>query len=105
MPADRCRRATRMCKYKDRNLIKYEDAIQLHFDSSGKMAWLTMKNYGLVFWEWPWANDWDAVEQITIGVPAGTLNPTECVIFSGEIKTLTAAQVQQLKPHCSVINL
>jgi hypothetical protein len=88
-----------MCRYNDLNLIKYDDAIRLHFDDTGKMAWLTMKNYGLAFWECGWAKNWDSVEEITVGVPAGTLNPTECVMFSGKIKTLSAAEVGQLTPH------
>lgn len=36
-------------KYSDKNLIKYEDTILLHFDEKGDYAWLTLKNYGGVF--------------------------------------------------------
>jgi len=86
-----------MCKYNDDNLIKYEDAIVLHFDQTGEMAWLTMKNYGLVFWEWIWAENpkrWDEVKEITIGVPAGMLNPAERVTFLRKIKnTMTDGEV------------
>ena len=42
-------------RYSDRNLIKYEETIQLHFDTTGKMAWLTLSKYGVVFHMFPWA--------------------------------------------------
>jgi hypothetical protein len=35
--------------YTDKNLVKYEDTIQLHFDARGKTAWLTLKNYEFAF--------------------------------------------------------
>jgi hypothetical protein len=98
-----------MCKYNDDNLIKYEDAIVLHFDQTGEMAWLTMKNYGLVFWEWIWAENpkrWDEVKEITIGVPAGMLNPAERVTFLRKIKnTMTDGEVSQLRPYPFSISL
>nr|WP_315186926.1 choice-of-anchor D domain-containing protein [uncultured Albidiferax sp.] len=53
-----------MGKYSDANLIRYEEAIQLHFDSTGKTAWLTLKNYGWVFGVRPF----DAIKQVTVGV-------------------------------------
>jgi hypothetical protein len=37
-------RRANMGRYSDKDLIKDEDAIQLHFDTTGKMAWLTLKN-------------------------------------------------------------
>src|SRR6266568_4398752 len=36
-------------KYTDKNLIKYADTIQRHFDESCTTAWLTLKNYRSVF--------------------------------------------------------
>jgi hypothetical protein len=56
-------------KYDDTKLIKYEDTIQLHFDTTGKIAWLTLKNYGSM--EKPPAPFWANVVDATIGTPAG----------------------------------
>jgi hypothetical protein len=55
--------------YDDTNLIKYGETIQLHFNSTGEKAWLTLKNYGLVFHEWPWAPEqhWSSVFEVTMG--------------------------------------
>jgi hypothetical protein len=53
--------------YTNSNLIRYGETIQLHFDQTGKIAWLTLKNYGYVFGTQPF----DAVKQATIGIPAG----------------------------------
>jgi hypothetical protein len=63
-----------MGRYSDANLIKYEEAIQLHFDTKGKIAWFTLKNYGVVFHMFPWAPQQRShqVVEITIGVPAGS---------------------------------
>ena len=60
-------------QYSDRNLIKYEETIQLHFDTTGKMAWLTLSNYGVVFHMFPWAprRRWSEVIKIAIGISAG----------------------------------
>jgi hypothetical protein len=52
-------------KYTDKNLIKYEDTIQLHFDQTGGHAWLTLKNYGGIFDKKPV----DVVTETTIGKP------------------------------------
>jgi hypothetical protein len=48
--------------YFETNLIKYEDAIRLHFDDTGGTAWLTLQNYGFVL-----GGRCDAVETIIIG--------------------------------------
>jgi hypothetical protein len=53
-------------KYTDKNLVKYEETIVLHFDESGKTAWLTMENYGGVFH----VVDVDEKTTATIGVPS-----------------------------------
>jgi len=53
-------------KYNDKNLVKYEETIVLHFDESGKTAWLTMENYGGVFH----VVDVDEKTTATIGVPS-----------------------------------
>lgn len=55
-----------MPNYNDRNLLRYEDAIRLHFDTTGEFAWLTLKNYGFVFGTEPAY----AVRMVTVGVPA-----------------------------------
>jgi hypothetical protein len=58
---------------KNNNLLRYEDTIQLHFDQTGKTAWLTMKNYGVVFYQWPWADgSWNRVIEVTVGIPSTT---------------------------------
>lgn len=70
-----------MGRYTDKNLIRYEQAIQLHFDSTFEIAWLTLQNYGLVFHRWPWAHDFNQVKTITIGIPAGAFTSEEAVDF------------------------
>lgn len=65
-----------MGQYGDDNLIKYEDTVQLHSDTTGKMAWLILKNYGVVFHMFPWASDrWSEVVEITIGIPQAPIVP------------------------------
>jgi hypothetical protein len=38
-----------MGKYADHYFIEYKDTIRLHFDKKVETAWLTLKNYGVVF--------------------------------------------------------
>src|SRR5271170_48948 len=54
-----------MGSYNNTNLIKYEDTIRIHFDQTGKSAWLTLMNYGVVFGEKPP----DAAMVVTVGIP------------------------------------
>src|ERR1700759_663397 len=79
------RGTTRMCRYSDGNLVKYEDAIVLHFDITGTIAWVTIKNYCEVFHRFPWATGpGPRVKTITIGIPAGQLDSDECDLFAQE---------------------
>jgi hypothetical protein len=97
-----------MCRYKDETLVKYEEAIELHFDTTGTMAWLTMKNYWPVFWRYPWAAQRPnaspserrepKVMKITIGIPVGKLDQPECELFSKK-SGLSVDQVKNLKKH------
>lgn len=58
-----------MCRYSNANLIRYEEAIQLHFDANHRVAWLKLRNYGLVFHRLPWIGVLDTVYTVTIGIP------------------------------------
>lgn len=58
-----------MCRYLNAKLIRYEDAIRLHFDKNHRIAWLTLRNYGFVFHRLPWVVIFDAVYEVTIGIP------------------------------------
>ncbi len=93
-------------KYDDDNLIKYEETIQLHFDRTGTMAWLTLKNYGLVFHKRPGCpeDSWDGVMQITIGIPAGELDENECKDFAARSR-MTAPDVRALQPNPTPLNI
>lgn len=71
-----------MGKYTDNNLIRYEDAIQLHLDENGWIAWLVLKNYGVVFHKYKWAHPWNEVRQVTIGIPAGSFSLAEAQEYS-----------------------
>jgi hypothetical protein len=74
-----------MCKYHDANLVKYADTIRLHFDTTGTLAWLTLKNYGVVFHRWEWAKDqkeWEKVKEITIGVSIEERTMQQCHDFA-----------------------
>lgn len=92
-----------MCRYSEKNLIKYEDAIVLHFDLTGTIAWVTMKNYWEVFHRFPWATSEPRVKTITIGIPAGQLDPEQCDLFAQQsVLTwyeLTPDQVRKLRPN------
>src|SRR5690348_2271451 len=90
-----------MCRYKDKNLVRYEETIELHFDTTFKLGWLTLKNYGLVFHSMPWANPWKEVKEITIGIPAGTLTRREAlqfIRFPG-MGRLAPADVENFEPY------
>lgn len=52
--------------YAIHNLVKYEDAILLHFSEKMKTAWLTLKNYSSVFG----TDTPDAVAVVTVGTPS-----------------------------------
>jgi hypothetical protein len=67
-----------MGRYSDKNLVKYDETIQLHLIRPFEHAWLTLKNYGVVFHQFPWAKQdepvkqektWDEVKEIAIGIP------------------------------------
>jgi Abnormal spindle-like microcephaly-assoc'd, ASPM-SPD-2-Hydin len=60
------REATKMGRYNSKNLIRYEDAIRLHYDDKGKTAWLTLTNYGFVFG----TTTPDVVSVVTVGTRA-----------------------------------
>jgi hypothetical protein len=51
--------------YYDEDLIEYKETIQLHFDGTCSQAWLTLKNYGVVF-----GMDHNAVTVVTVGKPS-----------------------------------
>jgi hypothetical protein len=94
-----------MCRYSDKNLVKYEEAIVLNFDETGTIAWVTMKNYWEVFHSFSWATPNPRVKTITIGIPAGQLNSKECDSFAqhslGTTYELTSVEVRRLRP-CKV---
>lgn len=66
-----------MSEYARGNLVKYDEAIELLFDTSYQIAWLTLRNYGYVFHKWSWANPLTAPQNVTIGIPAGSFSNTE----------------------------
>jgi hypothetical protein len=72
-----------MGKYSARNLIKYEEAIELHLDTTEKIAWLSLKNYGFVFHRYPWVEKHRRGDVFTviIGIPAGDFTEEERSTF------------------------
>jgi hypothetical protein len=96
-----------MGHYGDENLIKYEETIQLHFDTRLMMAWLTLKNYTLVFHRRSWGaskDTWNDVMKITIGIPAGELSPKECQAFAQD-SGLDEGIVRILKRSDKIISI
>ena len=66
-----------MCRYLNANLIRYEDAIRLHFHAKHRVAWLTLRNYGFVFHRLPWVVVLDTVYEVTIGIPVHAFTEEE----------------------------
>jgi hypothetical protein len=59
-----------MGKYADHYLIEYKDTIRLHFDTKVETAWLTLKNYGVVFGAGARSRLTKDVRVVTVGTPA-----------------------------------
>lgn len=93
-----------MGRYGDKNLIRYGEAIQLHFDPTGTIGWLTLKNYGFVFHRFPWAQPLIGVKHIVVGIPAGTLDLREAQKFA-ELAEIDVAQVMALQPPARTISI
>lgn len=83
-------------RYSDNNLIKYEDTIRMHFDTTGRFAWLTLKNYGFVFCTEPP----DAVTVVTVGVPA-----TESGALPESLRQTDGLTEGEFKPYPQTISI
>jgi hypothetical protein len=59
-----------MGKYADHYHIEYKDTIRLHFDKKVETAWLTLKNYGVVFGAPSRSKLTKDVRVVTVGTPA-----------------------------------
>jgi hypothetical protein len=97
-------------KYNDKNLIKYEDTIQLHFDEKGEHAWLTLKNYGGIFN----TKSSDVVTELVVGRPAtkefertisigAMLNVIDVIHLQTNLATRSSSQDFSRRSLCKLI--